>query len=513
MTRLAGLFRIVRSRWAWPWQIVRGHASDSECVATSFAIVASAVGLLLTVLSLARHYSFHSSLYDVGIFDQVLWNTSRLRPFESSIKHMNYLGDHFSPSFALLAPLEWLPRSLDLIFAAHAAAVVATAWNVFLLARRHAEPRIAWLVAVGTLFSPALYCPTLSDVHPEPFMAAAIARGLLDLDRGRRWAAALWFALVVAGKEDAALLIAPLGAVLALRKETRLWGLAVSALALAWIVWVMQVAMPAFRPPPKPGAPWFYLGRFSHLGDSPAAIARTLLWHPFQALAASTTPTRLVTLAALLVPFGFAPLRTVRTLAVVPFLAAHYLSLRRYEFFFPFHYLVPVVPVLAWATLDSAPSSLTRRSWRTASAWAVAASAILSVGWRLDPGPLLPRPNHSALREAIARVPNDESVCVENWFGPHLSQRRDIDFCVLWDMERLQYEYYGWPQASSARWQLFDLEEKESRHPGLARRVRLLERAGADVVLGRDGVVLLRVDEAVLSRTPAFVSGESGEAD
>ena len=56
----------------------------------------------------------HASLYDLGILHQVLWNTAHGRPFASSVSHMSYLGDHFSPTFALLAPLEWLPRSLDL---------------------------------------------------------------------------------------------------------------------------------------------------------------------------------------------------------------------------------------------------------------------------------------------------------------------------------------------------------------------------------------------------------------
>ena len=83
-----------------------------------FLAIAAAVWALLSVLSLLRHYTFHSSVYDVGIFDQVLWNTAHGRPFASSLSHMSYLGDHFSPSLALLAPIEWLPRSLDLLFLA-----------------------------------------------------------------------------------------------------------------------------------------------------------------------------------------------------------------------------------------------------------------------------------------------------------------------------------------------------------------------------------------------------------
>ena len=96
-------------------------------VRLTIVIVVALLGtILLTALSLVRHYTFHSSLYDLGIFHQVLWNTAHGRPFASSIKHMSYLGDHLSPSFALLAPLEWLPRPLELLLVAQAACVPVT---------------------------------------------------------------------------------------------------------------------------------------------------------------------------------------------------------------------------------------------------------------------------------------------------------------------------------------------------------------------------------------------------
>ena len=60
-------------------------------------LACAAVFLLLAVTCILKHLTFHASVYDLGIFHQVLWNTSRLRWFESSLKHMSYLGDHFSP--------------------------------------------------------------------------------------------------------------------------------------------------------------------------------------------------------------------------------------------------------------------------------------------------------------------------------------------------------------------------------------------------------------------------------
>ncbi len=182
------------------------------------------VWALLSGLSLVRAHTFHASLYDLGILHQVLWNTAHGRPFASSVSHMSYLGDHFSPTFALLAPLEWLPRSLDLLLIAQAGAVPLVAWNVYRLARRHVSPRAAWLIGMGTLLSPQLYCPTLADLHPEPFMAVALSYALLALDAGRELRAALWLLLVLGGKEDAALLLSAFGVLLAFEPRTRRFG-------------------------------------------------------------------------------------------------------------------------------------------------------------------------------------------------------------------------------------------------------------------------------------------------
>jgi len=93
-------------------------------------------------------------------------------------------------------------------------------------------------------------------------------------------------------------------------------------------------------------------------------------------------------------------------------------------------------------------------------------------------------------------------VCVENWFGAALSARRDVDFCVLWEWGRDRYRYYGWPENSNARWQVFDLADTSREYPALAPRLEALRAAGATVVFDRDRVVVLRVTDEVLARTP-----------
>ena len=65
--------------------------------------------LVFGSLSLVRHWAFHSTALDLGVFDQVLWNTIHGRFMESTLSlercdpHSFFL-DHFSPALLLVVP-------------------------------------------------------------------------------------------------------------------------------------------------------------------------------------------------------------------------------------------------------------------------------------------------------------------------------------------------------------------------------------------------------------------------
>ena len=172
--------------------------------------------------------------------------------------------------------------------------------------------------------------------------------------------------------------------------------------------------------------------------------------------------------------------------------------MREEQFGFGFHYLVTVMPVLAWAAIFGAPRILDRRPRLTR--FLIGVVTVVSVIQRFDYSQHHRWPHHSALREAVSLIPPDAPVCVQNWFGAHLSGRPFIEFCSLWKIEKAQYQYYGWPEFSSATWQIFDLNIYEEQFPRIRARMHALREAGAVVVMDRDGVSVLRVDEAVLQR-------------
>src|SRR3982074_1505907 len=71
--------------------------------------LALAYFVLYSILSVRRHVTYHSFGPDLGIFDQVFWNTTQGRFLESTmslvqVQPHSYLADHFSPVYLLLMP-------------------------------------------------------------------------------------------------------------------------------------------------------------------------------------------------------------------------------------------------------------------------------------------------------------------------------------------------------------------------------------------------------------------------
>src|SRR5712692_7934709 len=133
-------------------RVLRTQASVSVRITTLLdryeGRLALALVLLYAVvfgsLALVRHWALHSTALDLGVFDQVLWNTVHGRFMESTLSlercdpHSFFL-DHFSPALLVIVPFYAIvPRPETLIFVQTVALALGT-WPIYLLARRVLE--------------------------------------------------------------------------------------------------------------------------------------------------------------------------------------------------------------------------------------------------------------------------------------------------------------------------------------------------------------------------------------
>ncbi len=154
----------------------------------------------LAGFSLFRHATFNSGAFDLGIFDQVVWNSAHGRLFANTLSESpNFLGQHFSPILLALAPVFWLGGDARALIVIQAAMLVAAAVPVFVYAR----PRIAgWpalLVPILLLAHPTLMATATFDFHEvafAPVLLSLAVYGALTPNRALFLAGALPLLLV-----------------------------------------------------------------------------------------------------------------------------------------------------------------------------------------------------------------------------------------------------------------------------------------------------------------------------
>jgi uncharacterized membrane protein len=457
----------------------------------------SAIGaVILAAVSIQRFRSFQASSYDLVIFDQAVRSYSRFDLPVSPVKGVHngfgplfsVLGDHISPVIALWAPLYWVHDSPVMLLLAQAVLLAAAALPLAVIARRELGPRAATPVALAYVISWPVVAAAAFDVHEAAFAPLATALLLERLSawrrgRGRWWQVALGAIAVAAVKEDMGLLLAGLGAGVALSavRSRRMvaTGAALVVGGLAWTVVATQVLIPAG------GGQADYYWRYDALGEGPAQAAVFALTHPLDVVGIAVSPgMKLLLVGSLVAVTVGACLLSPYVLALVPLLAVRLLADQPSWWSPGYHYdAVLVVPLLV-AGIDGAArlSALlpdVSTWWPRAAALTAAGLGVvtpihhlvLPSSWEVDG-----RSRYAA--QALAEIPDGVLAEVPNTLGPHLTGRADtllLDRTPRW-----------------APWVVVDVNERQFPFCSLS------EQEGRVLTLRLEGYVIVR-------RTPDFV--------
>jgi len=427
----------------------------------TWAAVVVAVGYLAVFVRLIwwRHERFGSFDYDLGMYDQGIWQLAHGRGFMTS-RGMHVFAHHANLGYLLFVPFYWVglggPHFLNVV---NALAVVATAVPLFLLGRRHLRSSwagFAFVVAYLFHFSPQWKIQ--ETFHPESLAVAFLAAAWWFASIGR-WR---WYSLCILGaliwKEDVAIAVAVLGLAIALAHRAPLKGVATSAAGVVWFLAATQLFMPAFQ---ESGA--VFDGLFGQLGKDANEVVHTSLVHPSRLWETvqchgvldgrprpAPVPIEGVDCPATL-PTENLPPRGWLTLAqpygVVPAVAAPHVAavgapqhvvnyattadftwdLRWHYAFLP--YLGVVLATVHWVV----------RRRRAVVSWAAIAVMLVGVGVTAELGigpwttnhdsgwwPLTERPGDEEVRALLGRIPDDAAVSASYFLVPHLSHREHI---------------------------------------------------------------------------------------
>jgi uncharacterized membrane protein len=423
-----------------------------------FAVGASAYSIL-------RHMNRQSTILDLGIQTQVVWNTAQGRPFESSIEVRNYLGDHLSLILALLAPLYWVWPDVRLLLVFQAVVLALGAYPVYRLAREElSDERVGLVFALAYLLYPAVGFIVRFDFHAMALVAPLLLAGLWCWRSRKTSLALLWFLLALLCREEIGLVLAALGVILALRSrgsERRLAWL-LGAIGLVWTILGMGFVMPYLRGQPSDT----FVACFDHLGASYGEGLLRLVRDPFGALGDSwqgIAGYKATLLPRLLLPVAFLSLLAPGLLVpLLPSLLPAVFSRCLPHSTIYYQYTAPMIPVVFWAAIVGfrrAEGGLRRLLRRTRASGVLRGVLLLLVLlgtasalvwdfplWKPVQGPGLyavgrpePRANDAAFYEAAALIPPDATLATDNHLGPHLAHRRAFYFFPYFEAWRADY--------------------------------------------------------------------------
>ncbi|MEK7330220.1 MAG: DUF2079 domain-containing protein, partial [Candidatus Eisenbacteria bacterium] len=293
--------------------------------------------------------------FDLAIFVQATDQALRGSLF-SSIRGMNWLGDHVSLILFVLAPLYALVRHPLTLLVLQCVTLALGAWPVFALARRELKHEgVALTCAALYLLYPALGYSNLFEFHPEVLATTTLLATISCMAAGRFALTLLFATLSLLCKEDVALAVGMLGLTALLPGRPRRFGAALVGLALASLVLSFGVILPALS-----SAAAEYGTMYRGWGGSMGEVAVNLLTHPLRAVSAFfDTPGNVLDgmlkrryWLQMMGPLLFLPLLSPLTLVVaLPVLAEHFLSFRPQQHGLLFQYTALVTPVMVAAAV------------------------------------------------------------------------------------------------------------------------------------------------------------------
>ncbi|MBI5652591.1 MAG: DUF2079 domain-containing protein [Chloroflexi bacterium] len=414
-----------------------------------FRVAAIAYALLFAGLAITRYLAFGTGYLDVftswdlGLFNQAIWNSLQGRVLENSFipDAPSYLGKSFSPILLAFVPLYAMWSDPRVLLIAQAGGLALAAFPIYWHARARLGYASALVIALVYFLFPGAQNIALNEFHDIALEAPVMAFAIFFLLRRRYAPFLVCVAIGLLVKEEIAVIALGLGAYIFLAQRRPALGLGLAAFGLVASIALLQFIIPAFRSPDF-GAGFYYFGsgktggggsRYGYLGTSVAEIIFTFVTRFDLIVAQIADANKVRFLFDLLIPLAFLPLLGFEIAALaLPTLGYSLLSTYPLQSSIKFYYFAPIIPALFFALiagLERAP-----RSARAAlAAMVLTASAVTFYFQAPAPfgGEFDPRryrlDQHAALgRALIQMIPADATVVAQNEFLAPLSNRRHV---------------------------------------------------------------------------------------
>lgn len=473
------------------------------------AVGALAYAYGVSSLALLDHRNLHTQTFDLGIYDNTVWNTAHGKFLGCSyVRTGRHTSAHVDPLLAAIVPFYWLnPRAETLL-------VFQSVWLSLgviplyrLVLRRLGSGWFGAALCGVYLLSPALHGVNMFDFHSLT-MAVPLILAVMDAvdEKSRRYW--LFLGLLILAREDMTLLSCGVGLYLLVCGRVR-DGLITMGVALVYLVSVKLFVMPEASLLMKGGREsysytYFYEDMIPHAKEGARGLLISFLTNPAFALKMILLEEKVRFFLILMLPLLFAPFFSGRRVVTLVYgLAFIGLASRKHVFSLHFQYSSVLFPFLIAATAHGVGRVSEYRMWETVGldgrrlraalvATILGMTALVSwkygvivendsfrAGWtRLTRNPgedVVER--YRRVRQMVDAIPPDAAVSTSTSIGPHVSNRAKA---------------YRWPVVKDADYLIIRTNELKKKRKNKAKYDRLLKSGQYEVIDSHGAIKLLR---------------------
>jgi uncharacterized membrane protein len=207
---VAGVAGVVAYRlplWGWP----KAWPSWTQTASAWSAVVALWIGygVFFSQLAIINHHGLNTSTFDLGIYDNIFYQSLHGTFLGCSFLPGNYHGSaHFDPILTLMSPAYLLYPRAESILVLQSFWLGSGVFPLYALARRRLEcPARAVCIGAVWLLYPALHGANMYDFHSLSLLAPVILWLFYFVEVKSAWGYWLTFALALSVREDVPLLL------------------------------------------------------------------------------------------------------------------------------------------------------------------------------------------------------------------------------------------------------------------------------------------------------------------
>jgi uncharacterized membrane protein len=454
------------SRPAWlklPASVPKVRVPDSWAGAV-VTLGATAYTLYFGYYTILRHRLIQSMAFDLGIYDNLMFNVIHGRFFKSPVLFgpgkFSYIAGHAEYVMVLFAPLYAIKPGAETLLWMQAALLGGAAIPLFLFARKFVTRGPAVLISLSYLMFGPLHGPNFYDFHWLPVAIFFHFWLYYAIAARKNWLVVPLVLVLFATREDIAVGLVMLGAFLFLTGARVRLGLVLAGTSALWFGINKFIIMP------HAGAWWFeniYSELFADGKATYASVIVTLVSNPIYALTTFIRENKLAYGFHMIAPLAFLPLRKLPfVLLLIPgafftLLTTAYWPTVSIAFQYTSHwipYLFLTVVLSLWLLKFEADGKP-----KFYAALITMVIAVLSHSYNF--GCVLQRESftggfsrvqfsmseseqkrYHALREAVQKIPQEASVAAGEYMNPHISARKDA-YVFRYDVGPVDYIFFS----------------------------------------------------------------------